>query len=380
VKLSERALNRSTLRRQLLLERAALSVTEGVRRVVALQAQQPPSPYLALWNRLESFDPAELHAAFVDRSVVKATLMRITLHAVHADDHAAFRAAMLPTLRAAGLNDRFTASGLTIDDADAMVPDLLAFMAEPRTHADIAAWLRERLGREAPGGVWRGMRAIAPLVHAPGGAPWSFGDRPAYVAAGSLASAEPGSPDRALEALLRRYLEGFGPATIADVARFAMVQRARVKATVEALGDALDRLEGPSGTVLFDVPGSPPPDEEDAPAPPRLLPMWDSVLLAYDDRSRVVPEAYRTVVARANGDVLPTIIVDGRVAGVWRPADGGIECTAFHRLRRDVWEALAMEAAALGTFLAERDPHVYRRYDHWWSRIRGDQIRLLPGV
>jgi hypothetical protein len=380
VQLSERALNRSTLRRQLLLERAALPVTEAVRRVVALQAQQPPSPYLALWTRLASFDAAELHAAFVDRSVVKATLMRITLHAVHVEDYAVFRTAMLPTLRAAGLNDRFTASGLSVEDADAMVPRLLAFMSEPRTHADISAWLDDRLGRPAPAGVWRGLRAVAPLVHATGGGPWTFGDRPAYVDAGSLAGADPGSPDRALEVLLRRYLEGFGPATIADVARFALVQRARVKAAVESLGDALERLEGPGGTALLDVPGSPPPDEDDAPAPPRLLPMWDSVLLAYDDRSRVVPEAYRTIVARNNGDVLPTILVDGRVAGVWRPAEGGIECTAFHRLRRDVWEALAVEAAALTRFLAGRDPRVFRRFDHWWSRIRGDQVRLLPGV
>lgn len=378
--LSPRALNRSTLRRQLLLERAALPVPEAVRRVVALQAQQPPSPYLALWNRIASFDPAELHGAFVDRSVVKATLMRITLHAVHADDHAAFRAAMLPTLRAAGLNDRFTASGLTIEDADAMVPELLAFMAEPRTHADIGAWLDERLGREAPGGVWRGMRAISPLVHAPVEASWSFGDRPAYVAAAPLPGDEPGSPDRALEILLRRYLEGFGPATVADVARFALVQRARVKAAAEALGNTLVRLEGPGGALLFDVPGGPPPDEEDAPAPPRLLPMWDSVLLAYDDRSRVVPEAYRTVIARSNGDVLPTLLVDGYVAGVWRPTDGGIECTAFHRLGREAWDALEVEAASLTTFLRERDPRVYRRYGHWWSRFEGAQVRVLPSA
>jgi hypothetical protein len=217
-------------------------------------------------------------------------------------------------------------------------------------------------------------------VHATTSAPWSFANRPSYVSAGALAADDAGSPDLALEVLLRRYLEGFGPATIADVARFALVQRARVKVAVEALGDELERLEGPGGAVLFDVPGSPPSQEEDLPAPPRLLPMWDSVLLAYDDRSRVVPEPYRTVVARNNGDVLPTILVDGYVAGVWRPTDGGIECTAFHELRREEWDALAVEAAALTALLQGRDPRVYGRFGHWWSRFAGADVRLLPGA
>jgi Winged helix DNA-binding domain len=88
---SARELNRATLGRQLLLRREALDVSDAVRRVVALQAQQPASPYLALWNRLTAFDPAGLDAAFGGYTLVKATLMRLTLHVVHADDHPAMR-------------------------------------------------------------------------------------------------------------------------------------------------------------------------------------------------------------------------------------------------------------------------------------------------
>jgi hypothetical protein len=259
-----------------------------------------------------------------------------------------------------------------------MVPKLLRFLCEPRTNAEIGAWLRGRLGEGDHGGVWRGMRAIAPLVHATASVPWSFGDRPSYVAARTIASEDAGSPDRSLEVLVRRYLAGFGPATVADVARFAMVQRVRVKTAVASLGDALERLDGPEGSVLYDVPGASRADA-DVKAPPRLLPMWDSVLLAYDDRSRIVPEDYRTVVARNNGDVLPTLLVDGTVAGVWRMGERGVEVTAFRRLRSETWEAIAAEAAALIAFVAERDPRVYRRYDHWWSRIEGGQVRVLPG-
>ena len=62
MQLTTRRLNRATLARQLLLGREPLEVAEGVRRVVALQAQEAASPYLALWNRLAPFDPAGLDA------------------------------------------------------------------------------------------------------------------------------------------------------------------------------------------------------------------------------------------------------------------------------------------------------------------------------
>src|SRR3954453_9308712 len=128
MKLSARALNRTTLKRQLLLRRTRLSVPEAVRRIVAIQAQAPASPYLALWNRVAGFDPADLDAAFVNREVVKATSIRITLHAVHVEDYPSFHTAMTPALRGSRLTDqRFTSTGLSAADADGVVRDVLDF-------------------------------------------------------------------------------------------------------------------------------------------------------------------------------------------------------------------------------------------------------------
>ncbi|HET7518298.1 MAG TPA: winged helix DNA-binding domain-containing protein [Actinomycetes bacterium] len=374
--LTVRRLNRATLARQLLLGRERLDVPEAVRRVVALQAQEAASPYLALWNRLDRFDPAGLDAAFADRAVVKATLMRITLHAVHAEDYPAFHAAMVSSLRASRLHDRrYTSTGLSIADADAVLPEVLEFAAQPRTKAEVEELLEKRLGEPRPR-LWWALRTFAPLLHSPTGGPWSFGPRSSFVAAPVQLPAE--RRDESVQRLVRRYLEGFGPASVQDVAQFSLLTRPVVRDALQAMGGDLEQLEGPDGAALFDVPGAPLP-AEDTPAAPRLLPMWDSTLLAYADRSRVIPPDYRRLVARNNGDVLPTLLVDGSVAGVWRPVEAGIEATAFHRLPDEAWNGLAAEADALVRFLAGRDPAVYRRYAHWWARLPSGEVRLLPG-
>jgi hypothetical protein len=377
VTFTARRLNRATLARQLLLERAPLAAVDAVRRVVAVQAQEPASPYVALWNRVDGFDAADLDTAYARHEVVKASLVRITLHAVAADDYPSFQHAVVHLLRAARLHDnRFKETGLTIEEADALVPDVVSYLSEPRTNADVERWLEARLGAPAPR-VWWALRTYAPVVHAPVGSVWAHGPRPAYVAARTVPPT--GDPEPSVRRLVRRYLEGFGPASAKDIAQFTLLRAPSVKAALDALGDSLERFEGPGGVVLHDVPDGLRPDE-DTPAPPRLLGMWDSVLLAYADRDRVIDAEHRPLVIRRNGDVLPTVLVDGRVAGVWRPVDGGIEVTRLGSIPDDAWSGLAAEAAALVAFLADRDPNVYRRASHWWTSIPAAEVRVLPAA
>ncbi|MER6099955.1 winged helix DNA-binding domain-containing protein [Streptomyces sp. NPDC001728] len=391
--ITARALNRSTLARQLLLDRVPIGVGDAVRQVVALQAQQPGSPYVALWNRVAGFVPERLDEALDGYELVRSTLMRLTLHLVHTEDYRAFREGMEPTLRGSRLHDpRFKAAGFTAADADALLPGLLEYAGRVRSGAEMRARLEEVRGGPVEAVVWRMIRQYAPLWHAPTGPPWSFGTAQSFVTAGTLpVLADPEASTAGLAVLLRRYLEGFGPASVPDMAQFTTAPRGKVR---EALGlllegvpglpggnlPKLEQLEGPDGTVLYDVPGAPRPDE-DAPAPPRLMAMWDSVLLAYADRARVIPSEYRRHVIRVNGDTLPTLLVDGYVAGVWRPVEGGVEASAFHPLPDDVWAGLAEEAAALGGLLAGRDPRVYGRYDHWWTKgLPAVETRVLPGA
>ena len=371
-----RQLNRATLARQLLLERAPLDVPTAVRRIVAIQAQEPASPYLALWNRIEGFDATRLDEAFAAYEVVKATLMRATLHAVHVDDHARLHNAMERILRASRLNDgRFTVGGLSIADVDALLSEFLAFVATPRTVPEIEAMLEERHGA-AKQQLWWALRTFAPLFHAPTGGPWSFGaQKRSYRAADATLS--PDDRPSSIQNLIWRYLEGFGPASVQDISRFTLMAVVSVREGLRGIQSDLVRLEGPNGAALLDIPDGPIPDA-DTPAPPRLMAMWDSTLLAYADRSRIIPDPYRRHVIRSNGDVLPTILVDGLVAGVWRPVDGAIEVTAFQPLPNAAWRGLATEAAALIAFLADRQPGVYSRYGRWWTAMPNAETRRIP--
>ncbi|SDF77395.1 Winged helix DNA-binding domain-containing protein [Lentzea fradiae] len=362
-----RQLNRATLARQMLLRREPVGPPAAVDRVVALQAQEPASPYIALWNRIAGFDPAVLDRAFTDGALRKASLMRITLHAVTAADHEVFHHAMLPVLRASRLYDkRFKGMDITIEQADALLAHVLEFASEPRQKAEIEQLLHGHAGDVGQPGVWWALRTYGGLVHAPTGGPWSFGLRPAYRAVTS----EPREQKAALAELLRRYLTGFGPATVPDMNQFTMAPRGAIR-------EALELLDLRRDGDLLDVPHGTVPDE-DTPAPPRLMAMWDSTLLAYADRSRMIPEQYRKAVIRTNGDTLPTLLVDGYVAGVWRPAEGGgIELTAFHALTDDQWAGLGEEAVALRKLLADRDPQVYRRYFRWWNSLPAHEVRVV---
>jgi hypothetical protein len=182
-----------------------------------------------------------------------------------------------------------------------------------------------------------------------------------------------------LRLLLHRYLGAFGPASLADFSQFTLQKRSAARHIVEEEPGSVISLEGPDGKELFDLPDATIPDGDEA-ARARLLGMWDSALLAYADRSRVIPEEVRSLVIRRNGDVLPTILVDGYVAGLWRPVEGGIEATAFGPLSDSAWEQIASETGLLVPFLADRDPAAYSRYGHWWDKLpAGLETRSIPG-
>jgi hypothetical protein len=365
-------LSRATLARQLLLERTSLEPTVAIEHLVALQAQEPASPHLALWARLKDFQATDLNAALHDRRVVKGTLFRVTLHIVGAADYLRFWPAVeaslrkwrAPMLRQLGVGP----------ENEAIRRKAADFAAEPRLGTELRDHLPALTGGVGPAGQtdsWWAIRPLMPFLMAPGEPPWSFGRRRRFVAAQAWLGAELADPADGLRYLVRRYLAGFGPAGIDDIHQFTKVPRT-------ALGEILDPVPGDLATFrdkdgrrLYDLPEGPRPPG-DTPAPVRLLPMWDSLFLAYADRGRVMPEAFRREVIRKNGDFMPTFMVGGRAAGLWR-ADlvagrSKVTWLPFEPLKPAVEDELAAEAARLEGFIEPLEPAVYSRYANTWLK------------
>ena len=378
--LSSRALNRATLARQLLLERASgLDPVSALEQIGGVQAQEPASPFLALWTRLADFDPGALRTAFERRDVVKATLMRITLHAVSAADYRALLPALLPMFRASGSLRRGTPRPEHVEELAAVAAE---FAVTPRRSFELRDFLAGHAGTgslETP--VWWWVRRTLPLVHVPEEVGWSFTRRPLITTASawfddaSMVDGGGMAIEVARRHVVRRYLGGFGPASTADLSAWTGLSASDFRAAIAALDDegSLVRFRDEAGRELLDLPDAPRPGE-DATAPPRLLPMWDEILLGFRDRTRVISDEDRARVISRNGDVLPTFLVDGRVGGFWwaEPDGAGTRVVfePFRPLAAADRRALEAEGDRLARFVGPLEPAVYARYRTSGARRR----------
>jgi hypothetical protein len=360
--LTVRALNRALLARQGLLDRWDGPAVEAVERAGAIQAQHWPAVPVALWSRVAGFRAEELYAALAARELVMGTLLRGTLHVVSAREHPQYAA----VVRDSGAASWQRTDAEAPPEVDVLRAELVAHAATPRTVEELRAFVEDWIERNRPplaeaevafqrGYRWRPLIASCGLVRAPADGRWDGAKPPAAsVAPPAPASA---SPEEALDAVVRRHLRAFGPAAADDVAGWIGWRTPPVREALERLGPELAHFEDESGRALHDLAGAPRPDP-DAPAPVRLLPWFDSVLLAYAPRhrARILPEAYRDrVYVRANLQWLPTFLVDGLVAGTWSmdatKREAVLALRAFAPLAPQVRTELTGEAERLVRFL-----------------------------
>ena len=338
--LTQRELNRTTLARQLLLRRERLSPARAIERLAGLQAQLPSSPYLALWARLEGFDHTLLERALMRRGVVKALLMRATMHLVSARDYPLLDAAVREArtlIRARG----------TEPPPDELVQRIVALARErPRTRTEIMQALGFHSRTQDPAEIrvlfW--VMALGRLEQTPESAFYAFRGSPTY----ELRDHEHAPHAEAKAFAIRRYLSAFGPATRADVSQWSGVPIRDLEPGFEKL--RLRRFRDERGRELLDLPRAP-LAPADAHAPPRLLPRWDELLLAHKDRTRVLPDEYRQAAIQRNGDVQQTFLVEGMVAGLWARDGDRIRLAPFAPLPRTARRELEDEAARLNRWL-----------------------------
>ncbi|MGW3635489.1 winged helix DNA-binding domain-containing protein [Streptomyces sp. NPDC005122] len=330
--LGPRALNRATLERQHLLRRsAALTATEAVGHLLGLQAQNVKPPYYALAARLEGFCPEDLSTAMADRAVVRIVTLRSTIHTHTADDALSLR----PLVQAA--RDRelhaFRKGLVGVDLKRLAVISRELVEAQPRTMRQLREELLAEWPDADPFALSVAARCGLPLVQVTPRGLWGRSGQVALTTAEHWLG-RPAEPTPAPDATVLRYLAAFGPASVKDMQTWAGLTRLRE--AFERLRPRLVTFRDEKGVELFDLPDAPRPDA-DTPAPPRLLPEFDNLLLAHADRSRVVPAALKGRTWAGN-QAHRTLLADGFLAGVWRQDGNVLTIEPFGRLtkgRRD---------------------------------------------
>lgn len=347
--LTLRELNRTHLQRQHLLERSSMSTGDMLRAIVGVQAQEVKDPYLALWSRLEEFEHEHLANMLLDRSAVRASLMRGTIHLVTSDDYLALfpityqlHLRAVHSVSAARLVPKEHHAEITTVARDLLMSDSLTAM-------EIGNALAGHWPQFEPRSLSQVVRFLLPLIQVPPRGVWGAGNhgRPAWTMPNGWLNTEVPEQTGPPHNMIRRYLQAFGPASLPDITAWSGVTN--LKSSITELAPELVTYRDENGVVLYDLAeleiASPELD-----APVRFLPGFDNALLGHKDRTRIISDENRAFIGTANGLFARTFLVDGFVAGVWRDHDDRIELSFLSTLTRAQQRDVEREAKRMLPF------------------------------
>lgn len=346
--LTERALNRTLLQRQHLLERSSMGPLAMVEHLLGLQAQEPLPPYLSLFARVDGFDAKVLSDSLESRETVRLLVMRGTIHTLTATDALTLRPFTQPLLTKV-IKSTDWGRGFPPELYDDVVTRTRAALSDgPLPVKRLGELLSEAYPDRSPSDCGNLARSLTPLVQVPPRGLWKQSGGQVYETVETWLGAQLREPDRA--EIVRRYLRAYGPATPADVTTWSGTTGVREVFT--ALGDELVTLTGPDGKTLWDLEGMKVATGEEH-APVRLLGRYDNVWLSHASRERVTTPEKRKKWMGTNGGIGFTIFVDGWLEGTWSHTPGGkVEVTLHRELSRTERAELDQEIAAVEEFLA----------------------------
>lgn len=343
----DRTLNRTLLQRQLLLGRQAVAPETAVDALVGLQAQVPLDPYTALWARLDGFDPDELGRLLLERQVVRIVSIRGTLHLLTAQDCATLWPLFRPVYERELAAHPATRKLLPDLDSEAIVTWGRRLLRTPRSLPELKRASREQFPELDPAAVAIICRNRIGLVQTPPRGVWGKSAQVTLAEARSWLG-RPFAPvrDQTVDELVLRYLEAFGPASTADIGTWSRLTG--LSEVIERLSPQLRPFRTEHGRTVWDHEAGSLADP-DVPAPVRILPEYDNVLLSHSDRRRIAD--------REASGLYPTgelgrghILVDGHLRASWRLTQDTFDVRHL-QLSDDDLGSLCDEAGRLLEFL-----------------------------
>jgi hypothetical protein len=310
-------------------------------RLLAVQGQDPRGARLAVRARSEGLVAGDVDRALDERRLIVTWVNRGTLHLIRAEDYPLLQAVTTPPLWTS-CRTRLRQTGVG-DAADRGVETVAKAVADgPRTRSE----LRDALdSADVP---TAGQALVHVLFYASLHGVCVRGPMVGKEQAFALVRdwlGEPEEVDReaALGELARRYLVGHGPASAADLARWAGI----------SLGDARAGLARISRRIVDTADGLVDLRKREEPAPlppPRLLGAFDPVLLGWTSREHVVGS--HKMLVTMNGIFRPFALVKGRAVGTWKLPKGKVEVEHLEAVTKKAAGQLEADAAAVEAFLS----------------------------
>jgi hypothetical protein len=341
-------LHAARLTSQGLSTRPARDPVAVAERLFAIQGQDPKGFRLAVRARSEGVVASDVDRALADRSLIVTWVNRGTLHLVRAEDYPLLHALTTPQLWTS-CRRRLEQTGVG-DAADRGVETVRRALTDgPRTRAE----LRDALdSADVPTAgqalvhvlfcaTLQGVCVRGPMV----GKEQAFVSTRDWLGAGAVAASKAVEADRdeILGEFARRYLVGHGPATAADLARWAGMTLGDARAGLAKISRRLVDL----GDGLVDLRKR----EDPAPLPPpRLLGAFDPVLLGWESREAVIGD--HTGLVTMNGVFKPFAMVKGRAVGTWRLPKGKVEIEHLEPVTKKAARELEADAREVEAFLS----------------------------
>jgi uncharacterized protein YcaQ len=293
------------------------------RDMCGVQAQVMSAAYLQLWTRNHAVTRAQIESLlWKSRTLVKTSLMRQTLHLIPTDEFAIYISALRPTRFAQAMRvmDR---CGITRDESEALIPRIMDILsAGPLRRPAIAAALRPKASKRVR--FW--MEHSWSLVRLPvaeGLVCYGRGEGNEIVFIRTdhwlpKLKAELLPATQAQCTLFRKYLRAYGPATLTDFSHWAGISMQEVNPLRAFLEPELEEIPGEKKSrFLLREDVAVLNNSSAAKASIRLLPNFDSYLLAHREKDHLLTPKHYKRVYRNQGWISPVVLINGAVAGIW---------------------------------------------------------------
>ncbi len=330
------------------------------RDMCGAQAQVMSAAYLQLWTRNHAITRAEIEEAlWKTRTLVKTSLMRQTLHLIPTDEFAIYISALRPSRFAQAMRvmDR---CGITREESAALIPRIMDILsAGPLRRPAIAAAIRPKASKRVR--FWmENSWSLVRLPIADGLICYGQGEGNEVVfirtdhwlpkmKAGLLPATE------AQCTLFRKYLRAYGPATLTDFSHWSGIPMQEVKLLPPMLEADLAEIPGDKKSRFLlreDVAALNKSAEKKSSV--RLLPLFDSYLLAHREKDHLLSAKHYKRVYRNQGWISPVVLIDGAIAGVWSHKLQGkklqVEIEPFGKLSRAERAGIEREAECLAGY------------------------------